>query len=99
MDVPRAHTTEVLTWRVDRAMLDMPSGTELEVSPLRPEDTKDQENRIGCVAVEWMGRRRFVPASALAADDVEAARTLQGARAGAAREAQRKRREADKEGR
>ncbi len=99
MDVARAHTTEVLRWHVDRAMVEMPAGTELDLSPLRQEELKDQPNRIGCVGVEWLGRRRFVPAAALEADDVDAARVLKAARYAAERDVERKRREAEKEGR
>ncbi len=95
MDVAAAHTTEVLRWHIDRAMVDMQPGTVLEVSPLRPEELKDQANRIGCVGADWMGRRRYVPAYALDADDVEAARVLKAARWAAEREAERKRRDAE----
>lgn len=84
-----ARTTNVLTFELERGRprVDMPKGTDLEIAPLGDGETKEWSNRIGCVSVTWLGRRRFIPAADLEALDVEAARILKGARAALRRKA------------
>lgn len=96
--MPLVHTREPLAWRVDGAMVDMPAGTELDATPLRQEELAGWENRIGCVAADWRGRRRFIPAGALDATDPESARLLKAARRAREAHDERERRRAERGG-
>lgn len=96
--MPLVSTTSILAWRIDGAMVDMPAGTQLDATPMRPEELSGWENRIGCVAADWMGRRRFIPASSLEALDPDGARLLRAARKAREGHEERERRKAEKDG-